>query len=103
MAGWCNATARSHFPTHVEGAGDDTVCSVVCFVIAPPYRGHRLATRLLDGAISWARQQGFASMEAHPRRDPENAASAFVGALEMYLRAGFEITSEDPLVVGLRL
>jgi GNAT superfamily N-acetyltransferase len=103
MAGWCNATARSQFPGRMTGEDDDTVCSVVCFVIAPPYRGHGLATMLLEGAIAEARRRRFGSMEAYPRREPPSAASAYVGALEMYLRAGFETTNEDPLVVGLRL
>jgi hypothetical protein len=42
-------------------------------------------------------------MEAYPRRDPASGASAYVGALELYLRAGFGIVNEDPLLVRLDL
>lgn len=34
-AGWCNATARSEFPSHRRG-DDDSVCSIVCFAVALP-------------------------------------------------------------------
>ena len=103
VIGWCNATARSEFPGRVTGANDDTVCSVVCFVIAPPYRGHGLAKMLLAEAVDYARRTGFMEMEAYPRSEPKDAASSYVGALSMYLEAGFRVKSEDPLVVGLDL
>lgn len=100
LVGWCNATARSRFPGRMVG-DDQEVCSVVCFVIAPPYRRHGLATRLLDGAVEGARSTGFRTVEAYPKRDPESPAAAFVGSLHLYQRAGFGIASEDPLVVRL--
>jgi GNAT superfamily N-acetyltransferase len=102
LAGWCNASARSHFPGKIAGE-DEEVCSVVCFVVSPPYRGHGLATRLLDTAIEGARTAGFRSVEAYPKRDPDSAAAAFVGSLELFQRAGFYVASEDPLVVRLDL
>ncbi|MCI0679272.1 MAG: GNAT family N-acetyltransferase [Actinobacteria bacterium] len=103
VVAWCNATARSEFPGRVTGDDDHRVCSVVCFVVAPPYRRHRLATMLLDGAVESARAAGFRAMEAYPRREPQSAASAYVGPLDLYLRAGFIVTSEEPLIVGLEL
>lgn len=102
VAGWCNASARSSFPTHATG-DDEGVRSVVCFVIAPPYRRHRLATKLLEAVIEDSPSSGYTTLEAYPRRDARSAASAYVGALEMYARAGFVITSDDPLVVRLDL
>jgi GNAT superfamily N-acetyltransferase len=103
VVGWCNATARSQFPGRATGERDEETCSVVCFVIAPPYRGQGLATRLLGAAVAHARDRGFEGVEAYPRRDPHDAASAYVGSLEMYLDAGFEVVSGEPLVVGLTL
>jgi GNAT superfamily N-acetyltransferase len=103
IVGWCNATSRSEFPSRVTGVNDDAVCSVVCFVIAPPHRGHGLAKLLLAGAVDHARRTGFREVEAYPRSEPKDAASSYVGALSMYLDAGFRIKSDDPLVVGLEL
>lgn len=102
LAGWCNASPRAEIPQRRQG-DDDLVCSVLCFVVAPPYRRHGLATRLLDEAISRARTSGFSTIEAYPKRDPDSAAAAFVGTLELYQRAGFYVASEDPLVVRLDL
>jgi GNAT superfamily N-acetyltransferase len=102
VVGWCNATARSEFPGLTSG-DDGGVASVVCFAIAPPYRGHGVAGRLLEGVISRFGEVGFARLEAYPVRDPQDAMAAYHGSLDLFERAGFEVTSEDPLTVGLSL
>ncbi len=102
IAGWCNATARSEFPSHRKG-DDEAVCSVVCFVTAPPYRGHGLARRMLEGAVEMARAKGFASIEGYPVRDAQSPQGAYHGTLELFQGQGFAVASEDPLVVRLGL
>lgn len=102
MVGWCNATARGEFPGMADGA-DDGVASVVCFAIAPPYRGHGVATRLLGGVISGFGDLGFACLEGHPVRDPADERAAFHGSLNLFMKFGFAIVSDEPLVVGLDL
>ncbi|MGH8950360.1 MAG: GNAT family N-acetyltransferase [Acidimicrobiia bacterium] len=102
MVGWCNATARDQFPGLSDGQ-DAGVASVVCFAIAPPYRGHGVATQLLERVVSDFAQLGFTRLEAYPVRDPRDHKAAFHGSLDLYQRFGFEITSDEPLVVGLDL
>jgi len=102
LAGWCNATARDQFPGLSDGT-DEGIASVVCFAIAPPYRRHGLATRLLEGAIDMLTEQGFRRVEAYPVREPSSELAAYHGSLELFERLGFEITSEEPLTVGLEL
>lgn len=102
MVGWCNATARGEFPGFATGE-DGGVASVVCFAIAPPYRGHGVAKRLLDGVIAHFADSGFVRLEAYPVREPEDEKAAFHGSLDLFERAGFDVTSEDPLTVGLAL
>jgi GNAT superfamily N-acetyltransferase len=102
LVGWCNATARSELPGFATG-DDGGVASVVCFAVAPPYRGHGLATRLLQGVVSGFGERGFTRLEAYPVRDPADQRAAFHGSLGLFQSVGFEITSEDPLVVGLDL
>jgi len=102
LAGFCNASGRTYLERRSDG-DDSGICSVVCFVIAPPYRQHGIAGRLLDAAIEQARFNGFTVMEAYPRRNPDNATHAYYGSPGMYQRAGFAVTSEDPLVVRLDL
>ncbi|MGH8913887.1 MAG: GNAT family N-acetyltransferase [Acidimicrobiia bacterium] len=100
MVGWCNATARSELPGFADGQ-DEGVVSVVCFAIAPPYRGHGIATRLLEGAIAASPGTGATRLEAYPVREPQDERAAFHGSLELFQGLGFEVTSEDPLVVSL--
>lgn len=99
LAGWCNASARSEFPQRVTGEGDDEVGSIVCFVVAPPYRGHGVARELLRGAVGMLAERGFRRAEAYPVVDPRDAASAFPGPVGLYTVEGFEIAGEDPPTV----
>ncbi|MGH8947307.1 MAG: GNAT family N-acetyltransferase, partial [Acidimicrobiia bacterium] len=99
VVGWCNATPRAELPGLAIGH-DEGIVSVVCFVIAPPYRGHGVATRLLEGVITNFADQGFRRLEAYPVREAKDEARAFHGTLDLFLRFGFEVVSEEPLVVG---
>ena len=92
VAAWCNASPRSTY-IHYKGRDDrddDKVGSVVCFVVAPPYRKHGLARRLLDAALASFVERGFEVAEAYPNKQPSDDASAYHGPLSMYLDAGFE-------------
>ena len=102
IAGWCNATTRAEFPSLATGSGDESVGSVVCFAIAPPYRDHGVAGHLLDGAISYLWSSGFTRIEGYPVAEPTVRERAFPGSLALFLSKGFEVVSEDPLVVALQ-
>jgi GNAT superfamily N-acetyltransferase len=101
LAGWCNATARSQFPGFATGSDDEKVGSVVCFAIAPPYRGHGVASHLLDGAISRLWSMGFTRIEGYPVPEAPIWERAFRGSLGLFLSKGFEVASEEPLVVAM--
>jgi len=91
VAAWCNASPRSEF-VHYTGRDDqedDKVGSIVCFVVAPPFRRHGLAAKLLDAACRSFVERGFAVAEAYPNKEPSDDASAYHGPLSMYLDAGF--------------
>jgi GNAT superfamily N-acetyltransferase len=95
-AGWCNAGPRAMYPrldaeTETDGAAIDAteIGSIVCFVIAPPYRRHGLARRLLDAALDGFRSQGLSIAEAYPNREVENDGAAFRGPPALYADAGF--------------
>ena len=94
-AAWCNAAPRTLFPGisaaeeyRVEDA--EQVGSIVCFVVAPHYRGHGLAQRLLDAALDGFRRRGLTVAEAYPARDPRSDAEAYHGPLSLYEAAGFQ-------------
>jgi GNAT superfamily N-acetyltransferase len=94
-AGWVNASLRSdykHFQLVDPNGPDPTsVIGVSCFVIAPPYRRHGVASALLDHVIEEAAARGASWIEGYPRNEPEsNDAAHFRGPRSMYTKRGFQ-------------
>jgi ribosomal protein S18 acetylase RimI-like enzyme len=93
--GWCDygETTRLSGLMHRFGltASDhDGVGSVACFVIAAPYRGHGVASTLLDAAVERLQARGVRAVEAYPKRSDDSQHTNYRGPLAMFLRAGFE-------------
>ena len=106
--GWCNYGQTTHLSgvMHrfgLEAADHHDVGSIGCFVIAAQYRGHGVASRLLDAATERLRARGLRAVEAYPARDGDDSAqSNYRGPLSMYLRAGFEPYREADRYVVVR-
>ncbi len=102
--GWCNANLRARFTTLDDEAetGGNRVGSIVCFVVAKPYRGLGVARRLLDAACEGFQRDGVTVVEAYPRKDVETEAANYHGPLSMYLAAGFEPIRETEGTVVVR-
>ena len=101
-AGWVNASLRSDYGLfqHINpnGPAPASIIGISCFVIAPPYRRHGLASALLDRAIADAAARGASWIEGYPRNEPEsNDAAHFRGPYSMYTKRGFQ-----PVVVRER-
>ena len=93
-AGWVSAARRGDYTLFRRGDDvDGTTVSVACFAIAPPYRGHGLARRLLDRVVADAGERGAAAVEAYPPNADVPSGRNFRGARAMYDDAGFtEVT-----------
>jgi GNAT superfamily N-acetyltransferase len=95
-AGWVNASPRSDYALYrlvdPDGPDPSSVIGVSCFVIAPPFRRHGVASKLLDGVIEDAATRGASWIEGYPFNDPAEAESAhfFRGPRSMYDDRGFE-------------
>jgi GNAT superfamily N-acetyltransferase len=94
-AGWVNASLRSDYGlfrgVDPDGPEAIAVIGVSCFVIAPPFRRHGIASALLDRVIADAAARGASWIEGYPRNKPEeSAASHFRGPRSMYDARGFE-------------
>ena len=91
IVGWCNATDRASYPKHSGGVdpSDSEVGSIVCFTVAPPYRGHGVARRLLNGACDLLQRSGFGYAEAYPVTRPPSAEAAYRGTPGLFTEAGF--------------
>ena len=106
-AGWVNASLRSEYALHRAGTGaeppDGDVVGVSCFVVAPPYRRHGLASHLLDRVLADAPQRGVDWIEAYPSKaDDGDDAGNFRGPRAMYDERGFEPVAERERDVVIR-
>ena len=88
VIGWCNVNARAEFPEHASGDDEDTA-GVVCFMVAPAYRGFGIARRLLEFAIDTLPGHGYRRIEAYPVETARNAAEAYKGTRAFYESLGF--------------
>ena len=93
-AGWVNASLRSEYGLFRDVVSDGpaaaSVIGISCFVIAPPFRRHRVASALLDRVIADAAGRGASWIEAYPHNTPqETDASHFRGPRSMYDVRGF--------------
>ena len=93
--GWVNASFRSEYGLYQlnerDGPKPQSVIGVSCFVIAPPFRRHGVASVLLDRAIADASARGAAWVEGYPHHKPEaNDAGHFRGSRSMYDARGFQ-------------
>jgi len=94
VMGWVNASLRSEYGLHrlVEADGPDpgSVIGVACYVIAPPFRRHGVASALLDRVIADAPGRGASWVEAYPDNEPRaDDAGHFRGPRSMYDARGF--------------
>ena len=103
LAGWCNASLRREYPAHRDGSpDDDDTAAIVCFAVAPPYRGHGVARRLVDATIDGLRAANVRAVEAYPVRDPASGAAAYHGTVPMFEAAGFAIVRDDDTGIVMR-
>jgi len=93
--GWVNASFRAEYGLYREvdpnGPEPRSVIGVSCFVIAPPYRRHGVASLLLDRVIADAPSRGASWIEGYPANEPkDDAAGHFRGPRRMYEARGFQ-------------
>ncbi len=99
--GFCCAAPRRNFPLlagipELAATDADQVGSVVCFIVAPTYRGRGIASALLQAACQGLREAGIRWVEAYPRIGTSEAAANCHGPLQMYLDEGFKTVKEFP-------
>ena len=96
--GWVNAGARRF----IAGLFDepeplaDRIGAIACFVVAPAFRGQRIATALLQAACDGLRERDFEYAEAYPRPGAAGAAASHHGSVSMYNAAGFTTVKTHP-------
>lgn len=111
--GWCNCNDRANYPENAvngEGIHMPDECrerAVVCFEIAPEYRGKGVATALLTRAVSDAREEGCSAFVAFPEAHADGVREVwdFKGPIRLYEKLGFVLASKEgePLVMRKEL
>ena len=110
-AGWVNASRRCDYARYCKGPAaepaDDDVVGVSCFVIAPSYQRHGVASVLLDRVVADAAGRGAHWVEGYPMHSAQEAVGAkdYRGPRSMYDERGFEEVErrEHDLVVRRRV
>ena len=63
--------------------------SVVCFAIAPEYRGKGVATALLERAVTDAAVGGYAAVEGYAKVRRDRDPYDFTGPIRLFQKVGF--------------
>ena len=99
--GWVSVGPREDYIRLVRSKvlaplDDKPVWSIVCFVVSRGLRGRGVARALLDAAIAHAAANGASLVEGYPvdpSRGRVSAASAYMGPLSMFQKAGFTVAA----------
>ncbi len=110
--GWLNTDDRNAYVylSHEKNADvwDDAdegvrIKSLVCFTIAPEMRGRKVATKLLERALSDAKDDGYDIAEAYPIKGEGDCYLNYLGPKKMYEKSGFEIHKDLEQIYVMRL
>jgi len=104
--GWCNANDKANFPIESsDGArfhapAEKREKAVVCFEIAPGFRGQGIATALLRQVVADAETEGYTAVEGFPVVRGERYEWDHAGPIRLYEKAGFvKVAERDGFVV----
>lgn len=102
--GWCNANDQQNYirtgsfdpgkhqeeDYYISPGEKGKIKSLVCFEIAPGYRGKGIAKALLQRVCEDAKKEGFEQVEVYPQSTESYSTLDFNGPVTMYRNAGFE-------------
>lgn len=109
--GWCNANDKENYTT--LGIGEEiryayksnpneSIKSVLCFEVAPNYRGKGIATALLTHVCEDAKSKGFDAVEGYPQLRLHRETFDFIGPARLYEKVGFIKVAEQGNVAIMR-
>lgn len=88
------AAAQGEDETFGQAENEEKIKSIVCFEIAPEYRGKGIATALLNRVCEDAVQEGYDKIEVYPVVRDTYEKLDFTGPIHMYEKAGFVRVSQ---------
>ena len=102
--GWCNAADIDSYAGFVPDFARKNTCgktvSIVCFEIAPEYRGMGIASALIDRVCIDAKSKGYMAVEGYAKVSDKRDDFDYQGPVRLYQKAGFtEVARENGQVV----
>ena len=106
--GWCNAADIGSYDGFVPAFARELICgktvSIVCFEIAPAYRGIGIASAFIDRVCADAKEKGYAAVEGYAQIYEGRNDFDYHGPLRLYRKAGFsEVARQDGQVIMRKL
>jgi len=107
VVGWAavHRRAETTFATNrkIPHVDDRDVWSVWCIRVRPGHRGQGISHALLEGAVSFARDQGAPAIEGYPvdnRGRKVDLTMAYVGTRALFEKAGFSKAADTDSVLN---
>ena len=105
--GFCNADDKENYiriKKEISTNSDESqrIKSIVCFTIAPDFRGKGIASALLLKVIDDAKAEGYFAVESYPQLHDKHNPFDFAGPLHLYEKAGFIKVSEQDKTIIMR-
>ena len=102
--GWCNAADIESYAGFVPAFARDITCgktiSIVCFEIAPEYRGMGIASAFIERVCMDAKSKGYAAVEGYASLSDQWNDFDYQGPYLLYQKAGFmEVAREKEQTV----
>jgi GNAT superfamily N-acetyltransferase len=93
--GWCNTNNRLNYQRlhklyDLVDPGNETICSIVCFLIHQDYRRKGVARKLLERIISDYSNAGYTMIEAYSEISDLTSEGQYKGPMALYMDLGFE-------------
>ena len=106
--GWCNAADIESYAGFVPDFARKNTCgktvSIVCFEIAPEYRGRGIASAFIDRVCNDAKSKGYAAVEGYAKVSDKRDDFDYQGPVRLYQKAGFvEVSRENGQAVMRKL
>jgi GNAT superfamily N-acetyltransferase len=107
--GWCNANDKANYPVEsctgacFHAPAEKREKAVVCFEIAPDFRGKGVATALLQRVLDDAKAEGYTAVDGFPVAREERYEWDCAGPVRLYEKAGFvKVAEQDGCMVMRR-
>lgn len=102
--GWCNAADIETYTGFVPDFARQITCgktvAIVCFEIAPGYRGKGIASALINRVCDDAKKAGYIAVESYAQVKDLRDEFDFTGPVRLFSKAGFnEVARQNGQIV----